>query len=196
MTIFLASANNHKKREIAEIIASHHFVLPHERGVTFDFQETGSTFYENAFGKAQHLNGIVGEPVIADDSGLCVPALGGAPGIYSARYGSERSNEKLSDADRNAHLLENMRGIADRRAFFVCCMVLLLSEARFYATQETVHGEITLSSQGDGGFGYDPLFFLPEIGKTAAQLTADEKNSISHRGKAAMALARFIDNID
>lgn len=192
MTILLASQNVHKKLEIAQILKGHTVLLPRDRGYEFELEETGDTFLENALAKARHLNDLAGTPVIADDSGLCVPALHGAPGVYSARYGAREGGEDLTDADRNELLLRNMNGITDRRAYFVCSMVLVLDENRFFVAQETVNGEITLSPQGEQGFGYDPLFFLPDLAKTAAQLTAEEKNAISHRGKAVAALARLI----
>jgi XTP/dITP diphosphohydrolase len=196
MTIVLASGNRHKKAEIVEILPSHTILLPEESGISFEYEETGDTFLDNALGKALHLHDLTGEPALADDSGLCVPALGGAPGIYSARYGSAEKGNNRSDSDRNEYLLENMKDVSDRRAFFVCSMVLLISESRFFVAQETVHGEITLSPQGAEGFGYDPLFFLPKMGKTAAQLTPGKKNEISHRGKAAIAIARLIDQAE
>ena len=193
MTIVLASGNRHKKEEIARMLPSHTIRLPEENGIHFDYDETGETFLDNALGKALHLHELTGEPVLADDSGLCVPALGGAPGVFSARYGSEEKGGDLSDSDRNEHLLERMREISDRRAFFVCSMVLLIDESRFFVAQETVHGEITLSQQGSGGFGYDPLFFLPAAGMTVAQLIPEEKDKISHRGKAVAAIARLVE---
>ena len=196
MTIILASGNRHKKAEIVRILPSHTILLPEENGISFDYEETGETFLENAMGKALHLHELTGEPALADDSGLCVPALDGAPGVFSARYGSEEKGEGLTDSDRNEYLLENMRDVTDRRAFFVCSMVLVVNENRFYAAQETFHGEITLSPQGAGGFGYDPLFFLPALGKTAAQLTSDQKNEISHRGKAVTAIAGLIESAE
>ena len=195
MRIVLASQNHDKRREISEILSDHTIALPEDEGIEFDYEETGATFFENSFGKALHLHNLTGRPVIADDSGLCVPALGGEPGVLSARYGSTPSGEKLSDTDRNRFLLEKMKGLADRRAFFVCCMVLIINENRFYVAQETVDGEITLSPQGTGGFGYDPLFFLPDFGITVAQLPPERKNTISHRGKATRKIAALIAEI-
>ena len=192
MNIVLASQNAHKKVELSDILQGHTILLPRDEGIDFDVEETGETFLDNALIKAQHLHMLTGKPVLADDSGLCVPALDGAPGVLSARYGSDDGNAKLSDADRNAYLLRNLTGVADRKAYFVCSMVLLFDVSRFFIAQETVHGEITLSPQGDNGFGYDPLFFLPDYGKTVAQLPAAEKNRISHRAKAALAIAKLL----
>ena len=193
MRIVLASGNRHKKAEIARLLPSHTVVSPSDRGIDFEYEETGVTFLDNAMGKACHLFRLTADPVIADDSGLCVPALGGDPGVLSARYGSKDGEAKLSDSDRNSYLLERMKGISDRRAFFVCSMVLLLNENRFFVAQETVHGEITLSPQGSEGFGYDPVFFLPDLKKTAAQLSPGEKDEVSHRGKAAAALTGLME---
>lgn len=195
MEIVLASGNSNKKFEIERLLPTHTVLSPEERGIRFEYEETGSTFLENALGKARHLHKLTGDAVIADDSGLCVPALDGEPGVFSARYGSLEAESKLTDADRNAYLLKNMAGVEDRRAFFVCAMVLVLGEYRFYVAQETVNGEITHSPRGNGGFGYDPLFYIPGLGKTAAELSPQEKNRISHRGKAVAALASLMDGI-
>ncbi|MBN1685975.1 MAG: RdgB/HAM1 family non-canonical purine NTP pyrophosphatase [Spirochaetales bacterium] len=193
MTIVIASGNRHKKDEIARLLPSHTVLLPADRGIEFEYEELGVTFLDNAMGKARHLFRLTGEAVLADDSGLCVPALDGAPGVFSARYGSKDGAAIFSDSDRNAYLLENMKDVSDRRAFFVCSMVLLVNENRFFVAQETVDGEITLSPQGSGGFGYDPLFFFPGLKMTMAQLAPDKKNEISHRGKAARALTGMLE---
>ncbi len=194
MKIVLASGNRHKKTEISRLLPSHDVLLPEDRGIEFDYEETGTTFLENAMGKARHVYQLMGDAAIADDSGLCVPALDGAPGVLSARYGSADGTVKLSDGARNNYLLEKMKGISDRRAFFVCAMVLLFDEYRFFVAEETVHGEITYAPRGEGGFGYDPLFLVPDLRKTMAEISAEKKNAISHRGKAAAALARLIEN--
>ncbi len=191
MKIIMASNNRNKLRELSEIVPEHDFVLPSDEGIDFDFDETGSTYLENSLGKALSLHEIVGLPVIADDSGLSVPALGGEPGIYSARYGSE-GGKKLTDADRNSYLLEKMNGIEDRKAFFVCSMVFLIDEYKFFTAQETVEGIITHEPAGENGFGYDPLFYIEQFKKTAAELSPDEKHSVSHRGKAGRVIADII----
>ena len=183
MIIAFASGNIHKKGEIDQIIPEHTILLPVEIGIDFEYEETGLTFYDNAKGKADHLFGLTGKPSLADDSGLCVAALNGEPGIMSARYGSEKQEHNLSRIERNEFLLSKMKGIADRKAFFVCCMVLVFEEHRFVVVQEILEGEITLTALGSEGFGYDPLFFLPELGKTVAQLSTKEKNKISHPGR-------------
>ena len=191
MKIIMASNNRNKLKELSEIVPEHNFVLPADEGIDFDFDETGSTYLENSLGKAKALYSLLKIPVIADDSGLSVPALGGEPGIYSARYGSEEG-VKLSDADRNNYLLKKMEGIENREAFFVCSMVFVINEYKFFTAQETVEGVITRKPAGENGFGYDPLFYIKEFGRTAAELTPEEKHSVSHRGKAGRVIAEII----
>jgi XTP/dITP diphosphohydrolase len=148
--------------------------------------EDGATFVENALIKARSVAKATGLPCIADDSGLVVQALNGAPGIYSARY----AGEDASDADNNRRLLEALSEQTDRRAFFFCCMVFLRSAqdpTPLIATAQW-HGEILQAPRGDGGFGYDPLFWLPEHEQSAAQLPKATKNTISHRGQACAKL--------
>jgi XTP/dITP diphosphohydrolase len=146
--------------------------------------------------KARDMYAFVREPVIADDSGLCIDILNGRPGIYSARFGN-RDGVKLSDAERNACVLREFEqaiscGETSAKAHYVCAMVLLVSLDRFFIVQETLEGEITSSGKGANGFGYDPIFYLPEKKCTLAELPDAEKNAISHRGKAAQALLRFL----
>ncbi|NQT58314.1 MAG: RdgB/HAM1 family non-canonical purine NTP pyrophosphatase [Bacteroidetes bacterium] len=196
MEIVLATGNKHKKQELSQIITSHLLLLPEDIGISFFHEETADTFIGNSMGKAQALFTACRKPVLADDSGLIVPALnGGEPGIYSARYGSDESGHILSDTERNLYLLNNMRTIFDRSAFFVCCMTLILDEYRVFTVQETFHGEIISNMEGTGGFGYDPIFYIPELGKTAAQLSESEKNSVSHRGKAGIRMAALLHDI-
>ena len=197
MKIVLATGNKHKKQELAQILSSHDLLLPDDIDISFSHEETADTFLGNSMGKARALYAECRKPVLADDSGLIVPALnGGEPGIYSARYGSDESEHVLSDTERNLYLLSNMRTIFDRSAFFVCCMTLILAEYRVFTIQETFHGEIISHMEGTGGFGYDPVFYIPELGKTAAQLSEKEKNSMSHRGKAGMRMAALIQNLE
>lgn len=144
--------------------------------------------------KARALYELTSRPALADDSGICVDALAGAPGIHSARYGSE-SGHLLDDRGRNDLLLERMYGIEDRRCRFVCCMVLYLGNDRFFTVQETLEGIVSLSAAGRGGFGYDPLVYIPEFGCSVAELSETQKNRISHRAKAARALAKLIDEV-
>uniref|UniRef100_A0A7C3EE94 dITP/XTP pyrophosphatase n=1 Tax=Gracilinema caldarium TaxID=215591 RepID=A0A7C3EE94_9SPIR len=191
MKLWLATNNDHKKRELEQIFSGHVLVIPGTAGIAFDPDETGSTFLENTLIKARALYDLVHEPVIADDSGLCVDALDGRPGIYSARYGST-NGKKLESWERNTLLLKELEHETNRKARFVCSMVALFSHDRFYVVQETLEGEIIRESRGSGGFGYDPILYLPEWGCTVAELSEDEKNRISHRGKAGKALARLL----
>ncbi len=178
MKIIMASNNRNKLKELSEIVPEHNFILPADEGIDFDFDETGSTYLENSLGKAMALYDLLKIPVIADDSGLSVPALGGEPGIYSARYGSE-GGAKLSDADRNNYLLKKMDGIKNREAFFVCSMVFVVNKYKFFTAQETVEGIITHKPSGENGFGYDPLFYIKEFERTAAELSL-RKNTAYH----------------
>ena len=191
MKIYLASGNVNKKREVQELLPSHTIVLPKDEGIEFDPEETGSTFFENAMIKAKALYDIVKAPVLADDSGLCVDFLNGAPGIHSARYGSIEGEHVSAEAGINK-VLSELKGVKDRSARFACCMVCLLDENRFYSVQETCEGHITEAPSGSGGFGYDPIFFVEKFGKTFAELTSEQKNSISHRGRALFSISRFI----
>ncbi|MDR3336629.1 MAG: RdgB/HAM1 family non-canonical purine NTP pyrophosphatase [Treponema sp.] len=198
MTIWFASGNAHKKKELEAILngvlpAPVTVKIPSEADIPFDPEETGASFPENSLLKARALYRLLrerglGGPVIADDSGLCVDALDGRPGIYSARYGGGEQ----PGAERNALLLKELGDNPNRKARFVCAMVLLKSDDEFYIAQETLEGELTREQQGKGGFGYDPIMRLPERGCTVAELPEDEKNAISHRGKAAKAIAKFV----
>ncbi len=184
--VFTVATNNpHKLRELSRLFPGYRLSSPADIGCVFSFEETGKTYLENALGKALHLCHLVETPVLADDSGLEVTGLGGQPGIYSSRYGSTVGKTKLSDAERNTYLLSRASSLSDRSCFFVCCMVLVLDEKRFIAAQETFHGVLAGEPSGSGGFGYDPVVYLPEIGKTVAELSDAEKDSLSHRGKAA-----------
>lgn len=194
MEIVLATGNHHKKREIAEILVGHTILAPSDLGITFTYEETGTTYLDNALGKGFALFHQVHRPVLADDSGISVPVLGGAPGVYSARYGSELRKE-LDDTGRYELLLSNLKDASDRRAFYVCCMVLILEEYRFFVAQETMHGEIAHEPKGSGGFGYDPIFSLPERKKTVAEISAAEKHRISHRGKAGRRIEEILQAI-
>ncbi len=145
-------------------------------------EEPHNTFIENALAKARHVSRLSGLSALADDSGICVTALDGAPGVLSARY----AGEPKSDQRNNEKLLHDMQGVADRRAHYYCVLVLLhhADDPQPLIAEGEWHGEIALQPSGDGGFGYDPLFWLPGLGKMSAELSRDEKHAISHRGKA------------
>lgn len=192
MEILLASNNAHKKEELQQILLPHRVITPDDRGIDFDCEETGKTYIENALLKAYTLFDLVQIPVISDDSGLSVPALKGAPGVYSARYGSDVFGRMLESPERNAYLLEQMAEVGEREAFFVCSMVLLLDPYRIYTVQETLEGSISREPAGSGGFGYDPVFYLEEFQCSLAEVSAEEKNRISHRGKAGKGIAEII----
>ena len=214
MRLWFATGNAHKKTELAAILASHGCVcdlcIPKDAGLEFDPEETENSFHGNALLKAKALYELLqekrpalfadGDPVIADDSGICVDALGGRPGIYSARYpvkpGMEIPKTKLESAQRNSILLEEIGDNPMRNASFVCAMVLMFSPMRFFVFQETFEGEIVKKAdlaKGSGGFGYDPIFFVPALGRTVAELSEQEKNRISHRGKAGRHIAQILE---
>ena len=192
MKIYFASGNPHKREELARILAPHTIVIPRDEGIAFTPEETEPTFYGNALIKAKALYELVHYPVIADDSGICVDALDGAPGVLSARFGSENGIE-LDSTERNHLLLSKMEGKKNRTSRFVCNMVLYLGPDRFISIQETLEGQLIAEGRGTGGFGYDPLLWLPDFGKTVAELSAEEKDICSHRGKAGRKIARLLE---
>ena len=191
MKLVLASKNKKKLIEMQEILSALgvEVVLQSEVGVDVDVEETGTTFAENAALKAHAVCEACGLPAIADDSGLCVDALNGAPGVYSARYGGEG----LDDVGRYRLLLENMRGQLDRRCGFVSAICCAFPNGDEITAQGECRGTLAYAPKGDGGFGYDPIFFVPELRKTFSQLTAEEKNEISHRGKALCAFKEELE---
>ncbi|MDR2659007.1 MAG: RdgB/HAM1 family non-canonical purine NTP pyrophosphatase [Spirochaetaceae bacterium] len=191
MNIWFASGNKGKRKELAAILPQVKLRIPADAGIDFDPDETGTDFIENALIKARALYKLVKQPVIADDSGLCVDALGGRPGIYSARYGS-KDGSRLDGAERNMLLLKEIGDASCRSARFVCAMAFLFNENRFFAVQETLEGEILYEPRGAGGFGYDPIVYLPEQKCSVAELSEELKNKLSHRAKAARLLARAI----
>ena len=193
-------------------------VIPSEEGLSFNPEETGSTFLENSIIKAKTLWNMVHQPVLADDSGICVDILNGIPGIYSARYGGKDFHQgrpdgaKTSQENQNRFLIEETdeaiqafrtegRSLPKnpRSCRYVCAMVLYLGQEKFYSAQETMEGSLIESlalSRGAGGFGYDPIVILEGTDKTIAQLSEQEKNSLSHRGKAARALRQILLSLD
>lgn len=189
-TVVLASGNSGKLAEFSAILAPAgiHMVAQTELGVTVA-EEPYVTFVENALAKARHASQQTGLPALADDSGLCIPALGGLPGVHSARFAALAGGER-SDAANNARLLHELRGHADRRGFYVAVLVYVqgANDPLPIVAQGLWHGEVLESPRGHHGFGYDPLFYLPECGMTVAELPAPEKNRLSHRAQALQAL--------
>ena len=181
MKLVLASKNEKKLKEMQDILSQMgvEVCLESAVGVDVDVEETGTTFEENSLLKAKAVMEASGLPAIADDSGLCVDALGGAPGVYSARYGGPG----LDDTGRYRLLLENMKG-QPRAAKFVSVITCCFPNGDVLTARGECPGTIAFAPMGEGGFGYDPVFFVPGLKKTFAQLTAEEKNAISHRGKA------------
>lgn len=182
--LVIASGNKNKLREIAEIFTQFEVVSQKEMGFDVDVEETGKTFTENALIKARAAAQALGCAALADDSGLCVEALGGAPGVYSARYcgyhGSDKENRDL--------LLKNMQGIENRRAWFTSSVVLVHPDGRELVAEGHTYGNILMEEQGEGGFGYDCLFESDDLKKSFGLATAEEKNKVSHRYRALMAL--------
>lgn len=187
--IIAATKNKNKVREFKEILPDFDIITQEEAGIDLDVEETGTTFSENALLKAQAIFDKTGIPALADDSGLEVFALGGAPGVYSARYGGEG----LDDFGRLTLLLKNMEEVDDelRGAQFVCSIAFVTGE-KTYNAQGICEGVIIREPRGENGFGYDPVFYVPDMGKTTAEMSSEEKNSISHRGKALRQLAEII----
>lgn len=193
--LLLASNNRGKLREYASLLSSSGFelVTPADMGIDITVAETGTTFEENARLKAAALAEASGLLTLADDSGLAVDALGGEPGVYSARY----AGENALDTDRNAYLLSKMHTIpAEKRTARFCCVIAIAQPGHIIATFEgTCEGFIGTEPRGTNGFGYDPVFYLPEYGKTMAELPPEIKNSISHRSIAAQKASRFLTKI-
>lgn len=214
MKIYFASGNLHKKQEMQALFPEFQLVIPSEEGINFDPEETGTSFLENSLIKAQDLWNKVHQPVLADDSGICVDILKGIPGIYSARYGGKdfpqgrQDGTKPSQDEQNQFLIQQTDEVIKelvaqgkalpenpRSCRYVCAMVLYLGPQRFYSAQETMEGSLIQSldlSRGTGGFGYDPIVILAGTDKTIAQLSSQEKNALSHRGKAARGLHQIL----
>ena len=181
--LVIASNNPGKLRELQLTLASLSIEILTQAQLGIDeAEEPHCTFIENALAKARHVSRISGLPALADDSGLCVAALGGAPGVQSARY----AGEPKSDSRNNEKLLQAMEGVADRRAHYYCVLVLVrhADDPQPLIAEGEWHGEIAQQMLGEGGFGYDPLFWLPQLNKMSAELSRDEKAQISHRAQA------------
>ena len=185
MKVVLASRNPHKLVEIKQITDKFGFdlVLQSELGIDINVEETGTTFEENSLIKARAVMEATGLPALADDSGIAVDALNGEPGVYSARYGFD---ESLDDWGRMMLLLRNTEHVPDgqRQAKFVCVISFVTPEGKIIQARGEIHGELTRQPRGENGFGYDPIFYYPPFGQTTAEIPAEQKNQVSHRGNA------------
>ena len=186
MKLIIASNNNHKLIEIKAILGGlfEEILSMREAGIEHETIEDGATFMENAEKKAREIAQIAGCCALADDSGICVDALDGAPGIYSARFCGHHGDDEAN----NRLLLEKLEGRGDRGAHYTCAIALVYPDGRQVCAEGYMYGQIGYEEKGENGFGYDPLFFLPEYGCTAAQLSPEQKNQISHRASALHAL--------
>lgn len=193
MKIAIATNNRNKLKEIRAVLGGFfdEMLSLGDLGIDVEIEETGATLTENALIKARTIRDMTGLASLADDSGLMCDALGGAPGVYSARY----AGEEHDDAKNNALLLKNIAG-KDRTAHFCSVIALCLPDGREYTAEGRVDGVITEEARGNGGFGYDPLFFSPELGKTFAEASAEEKNSVSHRGRALRNMELVVEKED
>ena len=185
MKVVLASKNKHKLVEISQITEKFGFdlVLQSELGVDIDVEETGTTFEENSFQKAEAVMKATGLPALADDNGICVDALNGEPGVYSARYGF---NESLDDWGRLELLLKNTEHVPDgqRQAKFVAVITMVTPEGQVIQARGEIHGELLRAPVGENGFGYDPIFYYPPMGMSTAEMSSEDKNQVSHRANA------------
>jgi XTP/dITP diphosphohydrolase len=196
MKVVVASGNPGKLREIEAILGGGlSLVAQSELGIG-EAEEPHATFVENALAKARHASRAAGLPALADDSGLCVHALGGEPGVHSAYYAGREGSREERDARNNARLLD---ALGDERSAYYCCVMVLVRRAddpRPLIAEGLWHGEIARAPRGTSGFGYDPLFFLPQLGRTAAELAPAEKNRVSHRGRALRKLLELLHGPD
>ena len=194
MKLIIASNNAHKLSEMKAILAPFFDDVQsmREAGIEHETVEDGKTFMENALKKARELAEISGCCAIADDSGLCVDALGGAPGIFSARYSGTHGDDKAN----NLKLLHALEGERDRKAHYTCAIALCWPDGKELTAEDYLYGEIAYDERGTNGFGYDPLFLLPDRGLRTAEISAEEKNAISHRGKALRQLVKKLEALE
>jgi XTP/dITP diphosphohydrolase len=186
-TLVLASNNAGKLKEFGQLLAPLGFIVkPQSEFNVPEAEEPHATFVENALAKARHAATLTGWPALADDSGICANALGGAPGVWSARY----AGEPKSDQRNNEKLIADLSTQVDKSAYYYCVLVFVrhANDPQPIIAEGRWNGEVISERRGEGGFGYDPYFWLPELGKTAAELSAVEKNRLSHRGQALRAL--------
>ena len=188
--IVLASGNKHKIKEIQQMLPEFEIVGYKDLGFDFEIEEDGKTFYENALIKAKTVSEKLSLPALADDSGICVEALNGEPGIYSARYAGDGIDE-----NNNKLLLKNMQGQKNRKAKFVCCMVYYKPDGTILTSTGETCGEIMDKCYGENGFGYDPLFFSCDLNKCLGIATDKEKNTISHRFRAIEQISKKIKDL-
>ena len=188
--IIFATTNENKMKEIREILSDFPVEIfsLQEAGIKADIDENGSSFEENAAIKAEAIEKMTGAIVLADDSGLEIDYLNGEPGIYSARYMGEETSYHV----KNAHLIERLKGVPDeqRTARFVCCVAAAFPDRETAVVRGTIEGRIGYKEEGENGFGYDPIFYVPEYGCTTASMSSEAKNAISHRGKALQAFCK------
>ena len=191
MKLIIASNNAHKIREIKQILGDRfeEVLSLREAGIDHDTVEDGVTFLQNARKKAVEIAEISGCCAIADDSGICAHALNGEPGVYSARYSGGHGNDEAN----NQLLIKNLRDKADKSAHYACAIVLAYPDGTTVSAEGEMHGQVIDTPRGENGFGYDPIFFLPEYGKTSAEISPEEKNRISHRAKALNALVEKLN---
>ena len=192
MKLIFATGNENKMREIRQIFGGFGFEIQSmkEAGIDIDIVEDGTSFQENALIKARAVHAATGALVLADDSGLEIDALNREPGIYSARYMGEDTSYDI----KNQNIIDRLEGVPDeeRTARFVCAMAAVFPDGTEKSFVKTMEGRIGYKIAGENGFGYDPIFYLPEYGKTSAEISPEEKNAISHRGKALRAIAELL----
>lgn len=194
MNLIIASNNKHKVEEISTILAGKFESIKSlaEAEIVCDPDETGTTFLENALIKAAAVGKLCDCAVLSDDTGLCVDALGGKPGIFSARYAATTESGAHNDEANRKKLLQDLCGVIDRSAHFECVVVLRYPNGKLLSATGRVNGRILTEERGENGFGYDSLFFADDLQKTFAEANSDEKNSVSHRGRALSALLKML----
>ena len=188
--LIIATGNAGKAREFAALFPAYEVLSMKEAGFTGAIEETGDTFYENALIKARAVSEALGTDALADDSGLEVDALNGEPGVYSARYMGEDTSYRI----KNQSLVDRLEGVPveKRTARFVCVIAAAFPDGTVCTTKGTIEGKIGYEERGENGFGYDPIFYLPDMSRTTAELSPEEKNAVSHRGKALAAMKEQI----
>ena len=195
--LILASNNKHKIKEFKEVLSDYEILSLNDIGYFNDIVEDGETFFDNALIKVKEIHNYLKEKnieadVVADDSGLCVDYLNGAPGVYSARYAGEHGNE----AKNRAKLLKELENVENRNAHFTCCLVYMYADGKYFSVEGRTEGEILTEEVGNNGFGYDCLFYSEDLQKSFGEATSEEKNIVSHRGRAIKNLRMALENYD